>query len=260
MADFSLTKDGAILFPNAKIYYDTGTNLAAFGERDDVFFMHKRLAYIRVYQQILGLHPANFFQNILEVGVFRGGGAIFLHQLFEPAMLACVDVTKDPIPTLDRYMREQNSQSIHLHLGLNQADRDGLQRVIASDLQSTVDLVVDDASHFYAETRATFEAVFPQLRNGGIYVIEDWGWAHGKRPEGKPAYAPAKKSPLPLITELLILHASEPNAIEDIHIPFHGMMYLVRGRAPLAPSFRLPRAEGASGGLRRLAWPWRKRR
>jgi hypothetical protein len=36
---------------------------------------------------------------------------------------------------------------------------------------------VDDASHFYEQTKTTFETVFPMLRPGGIYLIEDWSWS-----------------------------------------------------------------------------------
>jgi hypothetical protein len=41
-----------------------------------------------------------------------------------------------------------------------------------------VDLVVDDASHTYEATKTSFEILFPLLRPGGIYIIEDWSWAH----------------------------------------------------------------------------------
>ena len=39
-------------------------------------------------------------------------------------------------------------------------------------------MVFDDASQWYAETKASFNAIFPFLRSGGYYIIEDWGWAH----------------------------------------------------------------------------------
>jgi len=42
----------------------------------------------------------------------------------------------------------------------------------------SVDLVIDDASHFLFETRESFRFLFPRLRPGGIYIIADWGWAH----------------------------------------------------------------------------------
>ena len=39
-------------------------------------------------------------------------------------------------------------------------------------------MVVDDASHLYEPTKKSFETLFPLLRPGGLYIIEDWAWAH----------------------------------------------------------------------------------
>ena len=38
--------------------------------------------------------------------------------------------------------------------------------------------MIDDCSHMYALTKASFEALFPLLRPGAMYVIEDWAWSH----------------------------------------------------------------------------------
>lgn len=45
-----------------------------------------------------------------------------------------------------------------------------------------IDIVIDDASHALALTRASFNLAFPYLKAGGLYIIEDWGWAHWKNP------------------------------------------------------------------------------
>ncbi|MFP3608175.1 class I SAM-dependent methyltransferase, partial [Paraburkholderia sp. SIMBA_053] len=38
-------------------------------------------------------------------------------------------------------------------------------------------LVVDDASHFYEQTKTSFKTLFPLVRPGGLYIIEDWNWS-----------------------------------------------------------------------------------
>jgi len=38
-----------------------------------------------------------------------------------------------------------------------------------------LDIVIDDASHFYDLTRKTFLNLFPMLKPNGKYIIEDWG-------------------------------------------------------------------------------------
>ena len=38
--------------------------------------------------------------------------------------------------------------------------------------------MIDDASHLLAESRSSFESLFPRLRPGGLYIIEDWNAGH----------------------------------------------------------------------------------
>ena len=38
--------------------------------------------------------------------------------------------------------------------------------------------MIDDASHLYVETKASFEELFPRLRPGGLFIIEDWASGH----------------------------------------------------------------------------------
>jgi SAM-dependent methyltransferase len=47
---------------------------------------------------------------------------------------------------------------------------------VATDFNGPLDLVFDDASHFYRFSKVSFETLFPLLRPGGLYVIEDWSW------------------------------------------------------------------------------------
>ena len=69
-----------------------------------------------------------------------------------------------------------------------------LRQIILRELADELDLVVDDASHTYEETKASFEFLFPLLRPGGIYVIEDWSWAH--HPNYQSPDAPFSKATL----------------------------------------------------------------
>ena len=44
------------------------------------------------------------------------------------------------------------------------------------EFDGRLDLVIDDASHELHATKASFETLFPLLRSGGWYIIEDWIW------------------------------------------------------------------------------------
>jgi hypothetical protein len=99
--------------------------------------------------------------------------------------------------------------------------------------------VIDDASHEYGLSRASFEIVFPRLRTGGLYVIEDWQWAHidgpayqsGGRFAGKPALSN-------LIFELMIAYGGNPDLFWNIVVR-DWFVAIQKGSRQLAPGFRL---------------------
>ena len=37
------------------------------------------------------------------------------------------------------------------------------------------DIIIDDASHAFKETVNTFNTLYPYVKKGGMYIIEDWG-------------------------------------------------------------------------------------
>ncbi|OZM72635.1 hypothetical protein CFN78_13435 [Amycolatopsis antarctica] len=53
----------------------------------------------------------------------------------------------------------------------NQADVEAMSAVAAK--YGPFDLVVDDGSHVSELTRGTFDVLFPHVRSGGLYVVED---------------------------------------------------------------------------------------
>lgn len=72
-----------------------------------------------------------------------------------------------------------NTERITMHFA-DQSDPASLASV-SDQLPNDIDVILDDASHIYANTIATFEALYPLLRTGGVYLIED---ILDVRPEG----------------------------------------------------------------------------
>jgi hypothetical protein len=133
-------------------------------------------------------------RRILEIGVYRGGGTVFLDRYFKPEMLVAVEYSPDRLPKLDRYVESRSLSRMSVYHGVDQKDVPHLTSILDRHFEDGLDLVVDDASHWYEETKASFETVMPYLRPGGWYVIEDWPWAHaapwqerGNLWEDKPA-------------------------------------------------------------------------
>ncbi len=95
--------------------------------------------------------------------------------------------------------------------------------------------MIDDASHDYHLTRRAFEILFPHVRPGGFYVIEDWGWAH-MRGFGLWTDKPAMSN---LIYQLLMVNAGRPDLISAIQL-FRGLAFIRKGRkAPVGGGMSL---------------------
>jgi len=117
-------------------------------------------------------------KNILEFGVFEGGSAIMW-----PAILGaryCGIDTRPGNPEIRYWIERFNLQDkVSLNFGVSQSDAEKVPEIVQQFFGGEgVDLVIDDASHMYGPSRRSFEIVFPLLKPGAVYLIEDWNWAH----------------------------------------------------------------------------------
>lgn len=131
-------------------------------------------------ERYLRLQQNTRAEVIVELGIYRGGSTALLHALFQPKRLVAVELASTPAAALSTYIHHRGLEAvIRPHYETNQADRDGVAAVMAAELLGQpIDLVIDDASHLLEETRTSFETLFPLLRPGGLYVIEDWNSDH----------------------------------------------------------------------------------
>jgi predicted O-methyltransferase YrrM len=117
---------------------------------------------------------------IVELGIRRGGGSALLHALHQPQLLIGIELNSERAADLSAYIAKHDlGSAVKPHYGVDQSDRAQVAAIMASELRGRqIDLVVDDASHLLAQTRASFEVLFPLLREGGVYIVEDWNWEH----------------------------------------------------------------------------------
>jgi predicted O-methyltransferase YrrM len=217
-----------VCFGNLEIFFLQGDNENK--RCDETLSMFKNLYYIEGYQRVKLHLRESSASNILEIGIFRGGSAPFFHRFFDAQRVVCIDLATNPAIPLENYRRRWAPDVIRTYYGVDQADRPKMTKIVEDEFSSPIDLVIDDASHCYEETKTTLEIVFPYLRPGGIYVIEDWGWAH--TPEGQlPDHFLAARSALTnLVFDLIIIYGSESNVIQNIEFS-PGMMWIKKGSA-----------------------------
>ncbi|MFZ6005397.1 MAG: class I SAM-dependent methyltransferase [Actinomycetota bacterium] len=132
----------------------------------------KPLGLIEAYAQLLeDARPATIF----ELGISRGGSTALLALLAEPRKLVACELSAERVGALDWFIRERGlEERVRAVYGVDQADKERLGQIVEEEFDAPLDLVIDDASHLLDETIASFEVLFPRLRPGGLYVVEDW--------------------------------------------------------------------------------------
>ncbi|MEP2030967.1 MAG: class I SAM-dependent methyltransferase [Paracoccaceae bacterium] len=116
--------------------------------------------------------------NLFEIGVAEGESAKVFSEYFCHSNIVGIDFRLKDIDLT-------GFDNITLFEG-DQTDKTFLSKIANNYARSGVDIVIDDASHQGRHSLETFHILYPLLRSGGLYVVEDWGtgywdkWADGK--------------------------------------------------------------------------------
>lgn len=119
-----------------------------------------RMDYLRHYEEMLSAYRDQEL-NLIEMGVQNGGSLPIWEAFFSKAVIVGIDIN-------EKSKRYATQRSI-VEIG-SQADPQFLARVAGAHSPT---IVVDDGSHRADYTIFSFETLFPLLRPGGCYVIED---------------------------------------------------------------------------------------
>lgn len=120
--------------------------------------------------------------NVVELGIWDGGSAALWFEVLQPDKLVAIDISPRGDTTyFSSYVRSRGLENrLRTYWDTDQGDRERLRQIVGDEFDGHLDVVVDDASHLYEPTKASFETLFPLLRPGGVYIIEDWQWEHGE--------------------------------------------------------------------------------
>jgi predicted O-methyltransferase YrrM len=200
---------------------------------------------------------------IVELGICGGGSTALLALLAKPRKLVAIELDPEPIEGLATFLHSRGlADAVRPYFGVDQGDRDTVATIVDREIGTEpIDLVIDDASHLLRESRVSFDLLFPRLRPGGLYVIEDWAshdrhaiWeasaveadAAMEEPKQRPRLQrvrenllldePGRAEPLShLVVELVLARAGLDDAITDVSIDKHWAV-VRRGAAPLDPT------------------------
>jgi hypothetical protein len=174
--------------------------------------------------------------------MWDGGSLAFWFDLLRPEKMVGLDL-KDG--TDSEYFREYISNRgledrIKTYWKTDQSDPEALGRILRLDLDGRLDLVMDDASHLYDPSKASFEYLFPRMSEGALYIVEDWAWAHWKEWQA-PDHPWASKLPLTrLVFDLVEASGSSTDLVKSLEV-YQGFVIVERGPKPTSElaGFRL---------------------
>jgi predicted O-methyltransferase YrrM len=234
------------------------------GSTADRFFIVKSLELVERYRQLCDAFHGG---TIVELGIAEGGSTALLALWAKPRHLVAVDLEPSALSALDEFVDAHGLGAVvRPRYGIDQSDRAALAAAVDAEAGGApLDLVIDDCSHQYGPTRSSFETLFPRLRPGGLYVIEDWNADHVMRDAVRNALrdpslphhdqsvraftaamsapgggaAPARVPLTTLAAELLVARCSRTDAIAEVAFDEYWIS-VRRGEATLdADGFRL---------------------
>jgi hypothetical protein len=173
-------------------------------------------------------------ENIVDLGIYKGGSIALSQELFSPQRIVGLDWSSDRVEVLDRFIaRHSLSDKVRPYYDTSQGDQDRLSWIVRENFgDQPLDLVIDDCSHMYEMTKSSLNILLPRIREGGLYVIEDWGWAHWPDEYWQGSAHPMvnERTPLSkLILELVMVSASRPRLVRNVTV-WPGIVYLTRGK------------------------------
>lgn len=204
-------------------------------EKHDAFVFYKDKKLIDMYDQFfkqieLKESAKGKSLNVLEVGMWDGGSAVFWNEILQPNLFIGIDILDEGGTDVYKNYVRTHSDNFFNYWNTSQTDREKITTIFDRHLKGqSLDLVFDDASHRYHQTLESFNIIFPYLKKGGIYIIEDWAWGHWLH-EDSSSY-PAFTEPTRLIFEL-IEAAANIGLIENLYV-CSGFTAIIRGKADI---------------------------
>ena len=104
--------------------------------------------------------------TLLELGVHSGESLKTFATLFPRARIIGIDIE-------DRGLDFSAFPNVWFERG-DQRDAELLAAICHTHAPDGLDIIIDDASHLGAYSWASYQALFPFWKSGGLYFVEDW--------------------------------------------------------------------------------------
>lgn len=120
-------------------------------------WVHYMPIYDRYFSKFIGM-PI----SILEIGV-QNGGSLQMWKKYFGNSCKVVGIDIDPATKFEE-------SQITVEIG-SQSDREFITGI--NEKYGPFDIIIDDGSHHQHDVMESFQVLFPSLKDGGVYLVED---------------------------------------------------------------------------------------
>ena len=115
------------------------------------------------YDELFG-DIRNDVRKILEIGIDKGGSIQGWREFFPHALVYAVDRRAEAITNIA--INDHNTVAICCDV----TDRQSMEHLLG---YFDFDIIIDDGSHINKDVILAFDILWPRLRTGGYYIVED---------------------------------------------------------------------------------------
>jgi len=124
---------------------------------------------------------------LLELGVHRGESLKTWGAYFPRGTVVGIDA-------YDHKADFSTHPNVRFELA-DQRDGERLSEICRRHAPSGFDIIIDDASHLGTFTLMSYQALFPHLKPGGLYCVEDWATGYWSDWPDGAAFSPFELQP-----------------------------------------------------------------
>ena len=117
--------------------------------------------YLQFYERFFS-YRRNQRLKILEVGIFGGSSLKTWREYFHLSQIVGVDIN----PSMRKFVEDRVCVEI-----ADQSDLEEMLRVAVK--HGPFDIIIEDGSHFWEHQITTLRSLFPFVKDGGLYIVED---------------------------------------------------------------------------------------
>lgn len=134
--------------------------------------------HLRDYYRLASL-TARAPEFVVEFGVDQGGSLLLWHSLWCPERLIGFDISigkvqDHPLISVQGKPSENEDRPIQAYAA-DQCDPDLPSKLVDLGIEEgSVDIFIDDADHSGEGSEKLMQSTWRFVRDGGIYVVEDW--------------------------------------------------------------------------------------